>query len=67
MNNRETKLNQTKLNPNRTAETEIEVDEHYQKVTLLCVDFPFEYHKEVFFSELICVSRVVGELTGMVQ
>ena len=35
--------------PNHTAETEMELDEHYQKVTLLCVDFPFEYHKEVFF------------------
>ena len=25
---------------------EIEVDDHYQKVTLLCVDFPANFHTE---------------------
>jgi hypothetical protein len=32
---------------NTNPESQIDVDDHYQKVTLLCVDFPSDYHKEV--------------------
>jgi len=30
-----------------SPEAEMDVDDHYQKVTLLCVNFPSDYHKEV--------------------